>query len=71
LSKEDYQKALAAIQELLSECVGDLVILSGYLQSDLMLDPGNTPYALMAAKDIIGTSCEAVKNALSYTYPML
>lgn len=71
LSKEDYQQVLAAIQEELSACVGDLVILSGYLESDLVLDPVNAHYALMAAKDIVGTACKAVKSALSYTYQMV
>lgn len=71
LTKEDYQKALGEIQGALAECVGDLIILGGYLDSDLSLDPENTHYVLMAAKDIVQVACKSVKNALSYTYPML
>ena len=71
LTKEDYKKALEEIQEHLSECVGNLIILGGYLDSDQALDPENTPYVLMAARDILRVACESVKNALSYTYPMV
>jgi len=53
LTKEDYQKALSEIQGALSACVGDLIILGGYLESDLSLDSENTHYVLMAAKDIV------------------
>jgi hypothetical protein len=35
LTKEDYQNALSEIQGALSVCVGNLIILSGYLESDL------------------------------------
>jgi len=51
--------------------VGELIILSGYLESEVSLDSENTPYVLMAAKDIVQIACQAVKNALSYTYPMV
>jgi hypothetical protein len=71
LTKEDYQKALSEIQGALSVCVGNLIILGGYLESDLSLDPENTHYVLMAAKDIVQVACHSVKNALSYTYPMV
>ena len=71
LTKEDYQKALSEIQGALAECVGDLIILGGYLESDLSLDPENTHYVLMAAKDIVQVACQSVKKALSYTYPMV
>ena len=71
LTKEDYQEALTAIQGALAECVGDLIILGGYLESDLSLDSENTYYVLMAAKDIVRVACRSVKNALSYTYPMV
>ena len=71
LTKEDYQKALSEIQGALSACVGDLIILGGYLESDLSLDSENTHYVLMAAKDIVRVACQSVKNALSYTYPMV
>jgi hypothetical protein len=71
LTKEDYQKALSEIQGALAECVGDLIILGGYLESDLSLDSENTHYVLMAAKDIVQVASRSVKNALSYTYPMV
>ena len=71
LTKEDYQKALGEIQGALSECVGNLIILGGCLDSDLSLDPENTHYVLMAAKDIVQVACQSVKTALSYTYSML
>ena len=71
LTKEDYQKALSEIQEALTECVGDLIILGGYLDSDNSLDSENTHYVLMAAKDIVQVASQAVKKALSYTYPMV
>ena len=71
LTKEDYQKALSEIQEALAECAGDLIILGGYLDSDHSLDPENTLYVLMAAKDIVQVACRSVKKALSYTYPMV
>jgi NTP pyrophosphatase (non-canonical NTP hydrolase) len=71
LTKQDYQKALGEIQETLAECVGDLIILGGYLDSDLSLDPENTHYVLMAAKDIVRVACQSVKTALSYTYSMV
>lgn len=71
MTKEDYKKALEEIQEQLSECVGDLIILGGYLDSDHLHDVENSEYVLMAARDIVGVACEAVKRALSYTYPML
>jgi len=71
LTKEDYQKTLSEIQGALAECVGDLIILGGYLESDLSLDPENTHYVLMAAKDIVQVACRSVKKALSYTYPMV
>ena len=71
LTKEDYQKALSEIQGALSVCVGNLIILSGYLESDDSLDSENTHYVLMAAKDIVQVASQAVKKALSYTYPMV
>ncbi len=71
LTKEDYQKALTEIQGALAACVGELIILGGYLESDLSLDPENAHYVLIAAKDIVRVACDSVKNALSYTYPML
>ncbi len=71
LTKEDYQKALSEIQGALSACVGKLIILSGYLESEVSLDSENTPYVLMAAKDIVQVASRAVKKALSYTYPMV
>ena len=71
LTKEDYQKAFDEIQGALSECVGNLIILGGYLDSDHSLDPENTHHALMAAKDIVQAACRSVKKALSYTYPMV
>jgi hypothetical protein len=71
LTKEDYQKAFDEIQGALSECVGNLIILGGYLDSDHSLDPENTHYVLMAAKDIVQAASQAVKKALSYTYPMV
>lgn len=71
LTKEDYQKALSEIQGALSVCVGNLIILSGYLESDLSLDPENTHYVLMAAKDVVQVASQAVKKALGYTYPMV
>jgi hypothetical protein len=71
LTKEDYQKALGEIQAALSACVGELIILGGYLDSDYSLDSENTYYVLLAARDIIGVACQSVKNALSYTYPMV
>ena len=71
LTKEDYHKALEAIQGALAECVGDLIILGGYLESDLSFDPENTHYVLMAAKDIVQVACQSIKDALSYTYPMV
>jgi co-chaperonin GroES (HSP10) len=71
LAKEDYQKALSEIQGALSVCVGNLIILSGYLESDLSLDPENTHYVLMAAKDVVQVASQAVKKALGYTYPMV
>ena len=71
LTKEDYEKALGEIQGALAECVGNLIILGGYLDSDHALDPENTHYVLMAAKDIVQVASQAVKKALSYTYPMV
>ena len=71
LTKEDYQKPLMEIQGALAECVGELIILGGYLESDLSLDSENTHYVLIAARDIIEVACKSVKKALSYTYPML
>ena len=71
LTKEDYQGALSEIQGALAECVGNLIILGGYLDSDHSLDSENTHYALMAAKDIVQVACRSVKKALSYTYPMV
>ncbi|OPY61015.1 MAG: hypothetical protein A4E57_04304 [Syntrophorhabdaceae bacterium PtaU1.Bin034] len=71
LTKEDYHKALSEIQGTLSACVGDLIILGGYLESDLSLDSENTHYVLIAAKDIVRVACDSVKKALSSTYPML
>jgi hypothetical protein len=71
LTKEDYQKALGEIQEALAGCMGDLIILSGYLDSDDSLNSENTHYVLMAAKDIVQVASQAVKKALSYTYPMV
>ncbi len=71
LTKEDYQKALSEIQGALASCVGELIILGGYLESDLSLDPENTHYVLMAAKDIVQVASQAVKKALGYTYPMV
>ena len=71
LTKEDYEKALGEIQGALAECVGNLIILGGYLDSDHSLDPENTHYVLMAAKDIVQVASQAVKKALSYTYPMV
>lgn len=71
LTKEDYQKALSEIQESLSACVGKLIILGGYLDSDYSLDSENTHYVLIAAKNIVQGACDSVKKALSYTYPMV
>ena len=71
LTKEDYQKALSEIQGALAECVGELIILGGYLDSDHSLDPENTHYVLMAAKGIVQVACRSVKKALGYTYPMV
>ena len=45
--------------------------LGDYLESDLSLDSENTHYVLIAAKDIVRVACDSVKNALSYTYPMV
>ena len=39
LTKEDYQKALSEIQGALAACVGDLIILGGYLDSDFRSIP--------------------------------
>ena len=58
-------------QGALASCVGELIILGGYLESDLSLDPENTHYVLMAAKDIVQVASQAVKKALGYTYPMV
>lgn len=71
LTKEDYQQALGEIQGALSVCVGNLIILSGYLESDLSLDSENTHYVMMVAKDIVQVASRAVKKALRYTYPMV
>ncbi len=71
LTKEDYQKALGEIQEALAGCVGDLIVLGGYLDSDDSLDSENTHYVLIAVKDIVQVASRAVKKALSYTYPMV
>jgi hypothetical protein len=71
LTKEDYQKALGEIQGALAGCVGNLIILGGYLDSDDSLDSENTHYVLMAAKDIVHVASQAVKKALSHTYPMV
>jgi hypothetical protein len=71
LTKGDYQKALSEIQGTLAQCVGNLIILGGYLDSDFSLDSENTHYVLIVAKDIVRVACDSVKNALSYTYPML
>ena len=71
LTKEDYQEALSEIQEALSACVGNLIILNGYLESDLSFDSENTPYVLMAAKDIVRVACQSIKTALGHTYPMV
>jgi hypothetical protein len=71
LTKEDYQEALSEIQGALAACVGNLTILGGYLESDLSFDSENTPYALMAAKEIVRVACQSVKTALGYTYPMV
>lgn len=71
LTKEDYQKALSEIQGALAACVGELIILGGYLDSDYSLDSENTHYVLIAARDIIRVACESMKNALSHTYPMV
>ena len=71
LTKEDYKQALEEIQEHLSGCVGNLIILGGYLDSDHLHDPGNAEYVLMAARDIVGAACQSIKKALSYTYPMV
>jgi len=71
LAKEDYQKVLSEIQGALSVCVGNLIILSGYLESDLSFDSENTQYVLMAAKDIVRVACQSIKTALGYTYPMV
>lgn len=70
LAKEDYQKVLSEIQGALSVCVGNLIILSGHLESDLSFDSENTQYVLMAAKDIVRVACQSIKTALGYTYPM-
>ncbi|OPY80340.1 MAG: hypothetical protein A4E65_01520 [Syntrophorhabdus sp. PtaU1.Bin153] len=53
LTKEDYQKALSEIQASLSACVGELIIFSGYLDSDYSLDSENTHYVLITAKNIV------------------
>jgi len=71
LTKEDYQETLSEIQGALAGCVGELIILSGYLDSDDSLDSENTHYVLMAAKDIVQVASRAVKKALSHTYPMV
>ncbi len=71
LTKEDYQKALSEIQGALAACVGELIILGGYLDSDYSLDSENTHYVLIAAKDIVGVACQSVKDALNYTYQMV
>ena len=71
LTKEDYAKALEAVQAALSECVGSLIILGGYLDSDHSLDLENAPYVLMAAKDIVRVASQSVRNALSHTYPII
>lgn len=71
LTKEDYHKALEAIQGALAECVGDLIILGGYLESDVSVNPENTHYVLMAAKDLVQVACQSVKNALGCTYRMV
>ncbi len=71
LTKEDYLKALEAVQAALSECVGGLIILGGYLESDLSLDSENTHHVLTAARDIVQVACRSVKNALSHTYPII
>ncbi len=71
LTNEDYLEALSEIQGALAACVGELIILGGWLESDLLLDPENTRYVLIAAKDIVQIACQSVKTALSYTYPMV
>jgi hypothetical protein len=71
LTKEDYQKALSAIQGALAECAGNLIILGGYLDSDDALDSENMHYVLIAARNIVEVASKSVKNALSYTYPMV
>ena len=62
---------VSEIQGALAECVGDLIILGGYLDSDHSLDSENTHYVLMAAKDIVQVACRSVRKALGYTYPMV
>ncbi len=71
LAKEDYQKVLSEIQGALSACAGNLIILNGDLESDLSFDSENTPYVLMAAKEIVRAACQSIKTALGYTYPMV
>lgn len=71
LTKEDYQKTLGEIQGALAGCVGDLIILGGWLDSDDSFDSESMHYVLIAAKDIVQAASRAVKKALSYTYPMV
>ena len=69
-AKEDYRRVIEEIQGELEGCVGQLVILSGYLDSELALDHENMEYALFAAQDIVRLACKSVKRALSRTYPI-
>jgi hypothetical protein len=68
---EDYRKALGEIQGLLAGCIGSLMMLAGYLASDLSLDPDNTGYALSSAEEVARSAAESVKKALDCTYPLL
>jgi hypothetical protein len=71
LTVEDYRKALGEIQGHLATCVGGLMMLAGYLASDLALDSDNTGYVLSSAEDIARSAAESVKKALDRTYRLL
>lgn len=71
LTKEDYRKALEEIQAYLAESVGSLIMLAGYLASDLSLDSDNTHYVLLSAESIVRSASESIKKALGCTYSLL
>ncbi|OPY70753.1 MAG: hypothetical protein A4E57_00370 [Syntrophorhabdaceae bacterium PtaU1.Bin034] len=71
LTVEDYRKALREIQGHLAACVGGLIMLAGYLASDLSLDSDNTTCVLSSAEDVVRSASESVKKALDCTYALL